>query len=124
MREPLVVARSTSSARPAITPEANSPAAVLLSGPSMPGVEPGGEGRAEREGELPRGYSVVVPVYRGRETVPLLVERVEGVLAQLGSPFEILLVNDGSPDDSWSVICDLATRHPALRGISLMRNYG
>ena len=78
----------------------------------------------EPGGGLPRGYSVVVPVYRGRETLPLLVERLEQVLPGLGGEYEIVLVNDGSPDDSWSVIVDLARKYPAIRGISLMRNYG
>jgi glycosyltransferase involved in cell wall biosynthesis len=87
-------------------------------------AEPKGAGQSEREGQLPSGYSVVVPVYRGRETVPLLVERLERAFSSLGGQYEILLVNDGSPDDSWSIICELASRYPALRGINLMRNYG
>lgn len=82
------------------------------------------QGLSEQTAPLPPGYSIVVPVYRGRETLPRLVERVERVLSALGKPYEILLVNDGSPDDSWSVICELVPHHPALRGINLMRNYG
>jgi len=45
-------------------------------------------------------------------------------LKQLGTEFEILLVNDGSRDASWAVIEKLATQHPSLKGICMMRNYG
>lgn len=73
---------------------------------------------------MPRGCSIVVPVYRGEGTLPLLVERLDRVLCAQGEAFEVLLVNDGSPDNSWSVINDLAVRYPAVRGVNLMRNYG
>lgn len=69
-------------------------------------------------------YSVVIPVYRGQETLPALVERLERVLAGLGGEYEILLVNDGSPDQSWQVIQTLAGQYPCVRGINLMRNFG
>jgi glycosyltransferase involved in cell wall biosynthesis len=104
---------------PVVATDSASPVAA-----SQSGLELRGKGQSEQVGPLARGYSVVVPVYRGRETLPLLVERVERVLSSLGSPYEILLVNDGSPDDSWSVISQLAPGHPAIRGINLMRNYG
>ena len=41
-----------------------------------------------------------------------------------GSHFEVILINDGSPDDSWEVITRLSQQYPWLRGINLMRNYG
>jgi len=68
--------------------------------------------------------SVVIPVYRGAETLPALVSRLEAVLPRLGAEHEIILVNDGSPDNSWEVIARLAREYPAVRGINLMRNYG
>ena len=69
-------------------------------------------------------YSVVIPVYRGESTLPELVERLSIVLAGLGSEYEILLVNDGSPDHSWEVILSLSKRYPSILGLDLMRNYG
>lgn len=72
----------------------------------------------------PRSLSVVVPVYRGAATLPELVRRLETVLSWLASEYEIILVNDGSPDRSWEVIQELADGHPRIRGIDLMRNYG
>ncbi len=68
--------------------------------------------------------SVVIPVYRSAESLPVLVERLEPALRALGSAFEVILVNDGSPDHSWSVICDFAASRDWLRGIELKRNYG
>lgn len=73
---------------------------------------------------LLHGISVVVPVYNSEHSLGPLLERLEAVLAGLGRPFEVLLVNDGSRDRSWEVICELAGSRPWLRGINLMRNYG
>jgi undecaprenyl-phosphate 4-deoxy-4-formamido-L-arabinose transferase len=68
--------------------------------------------------------SVVVPVYNGAQTVPALIARLLPVLRARSAPFEIILVNDGSRDASWSTIETLARRHPEITGIDLMRNYG
>jgi glycosyltransferase involved in cell wall biosynthesis len=73
---------------------------------------------------LEAGISVVVPVYRSEATLPLLVEQLASVLPTLSPLHELILVNDGSPDDSWSVIERLAKSFSFVRGISLMRNYG
>lgn len=68
--------------------------------------------------------SVVVPVYNSEETLPVLVSRLEAVLAAHGSLFEVVLVNDGSKDNSWDVIQELAARFPWVHGINLARNFG
>jgi glycosyltransferase involved in cell wall biosynthesis len=68
--------------------------------------------------------SVVVPVYNSQEILPELAARLSTVLAQLASRFELILVNDGSRDQSWEVIERLATEYDWVRGINLMRNYG
>jgi glycosyltransferase involved in cell wall biosynthesis len=68
--------------------------------------------------------SVVVPVYNSERSLPLLIERLEPVLAARARSYEVILVNDGSRDRSWEVICQLTHRYPWVRGISLMRNYG
>ncbi len=68
--------------------------------------------------------SVVIPVYRGQETLPALLERLAKILPALAENYEVILVNDDSPDDSWAVICRLAERYPWVGGIRLMRNYG
>ncbi len=74
--------------------------------------------------ELPDGLSIIVPVYNSAEVLPKLVERLDLILRGRGTPFEAILVNDGSRDNSWRVVCELASRHSWVRGINLMRNYG
>ena len=68
--------------------------------------------------------SVIVPVYGGSQTIALLVERLGQALPRIANKYEVLLVNDGSPDNSWVVIEELAAKFAWVRGIKLMRNYG
>jgi glycosyltransferase involved in cell wall biosynthesis len=68
--------------------------------------------------------SVVVPVYRSERLLRPLVERLAPVLEKAASDRELVFVDDGSPDDSWRVVTDLARQHAWIRGIRLMRNYG
>lgn len=80
--------------------------------------------QAASAADLPRGVSVIVPVYRSEETLPRLVAEIEAALAPGDVPFEVILVNDGSPDGSWGRIAAMARSNPRLRGINLMRNFG
>lgn len=73
---------------------------------------------------MPESLSIVVPVYNSEQSLPLLVEAIQEALKDYGAPFELILVNDGSRDQSWSVIQTLAERHAWITGIDLMRNYG
>lgn len=68
--------------------------------------------------------SIVVPVYNSEKSLPELVQRLAAVLPGLANQYELILVNDGSPDRSWEKICELANRYAWVRGIDLMRNYG
>jgi glycosyltransferase involved in cell wall biosynthesis len=68
--------------------------------------------------------SVVIPVYRGEQTIEPLVNRLANVLPACAEKFEVLLVNDGSPDHSWDVIESLIQKYSWVCGINLMRNYG
>ena len=72
----------------------------------------------------PPTLSIVIPVYRGAASLPELVTELEQTLQPRGAAYEIIAVDDGSPDDSWPVIVGLQAMHPHLRGIRLMRNYG
>jgi glycosyltransferase involved in cell wall biosynthesis len=72
---------------------------------------------------LPR-VSVIVPVYRSATCLPLLVQELESVLAVCSSGFELILVNDASPDQSWIAIEELARKYDWVHGINLMRNVG
>ena len=66
--------------------------------------------------------SVVVPVYRGEDTLELLVKGLGDVLPQVAEDYEVILVNDGSPDKSWEVIERLTSQHEWVHGIALMLN--
>ncbi len=74
--------------------------------------------------ELPSGVSVVVPVYRSATTLPDLHQRLTAVMVDLGLPYEILLVEDGGGDASWSVIREIATTDERVRGFQMSRNFG
>ena len=74
--------------------------------------------------KLSPGLSIVIPVYNSSESLKPLVERLVNVMGETGGHFEIVMVNDGSRESSWEVIKKLAAAVPAVRGISLMRNYG
>lgn len=68
--------------------------------------------------------SIVIPVYNSAETLDALITRLNQALPAIASVFEVILVNDGSSDESWGIICRLAKQYSWLRGINLMRNYG
>lgn len=68
--------------------------------------------------------SAVVPTYRGAQTLPLLVARLDRALASLTRTFEIILVNDGSPDDTRAVLDSLARKYPSVVAVNLSRNFG
>ncbi len=68
--------------------------------------------------------SVIIPVYNSEGTLPELVQRLSDVLQNLTDCFEVILVNDGSRDRSWCVLCELAADNPWVQCIDLMRNYG
>lgn len=68
--------------------------------------------------------SVVVPVFEEAESLPILHEEIGRALAPLGREYEIIFVDDGSRDDSWAVIRDLAARDAHVRGIRFRRNFG
>ncbi len=68
--------------------------------------------------------SVVVPVYYGELFLDELHERVKAAVTSITPDWELLLVNDQSPDNSWDVIRKLAEKDPAVKGIRLSRNFG
>jgi glycosyltransferase involved in cell wall biosynthesis len=105
----------------------NDPTSPPLADASVSGIDGTRRqaGPCPAEGEVAlMSVSVVVPVYNGRATLPELVARLEHVLGELGDAFEVILVNDGSRDESWSAICELAGRFRNVIGIDLLRNFG
>lgn len=68
--------------------------------------------------------SVVVPVYNSERSLPELVSRLGDALPGVASRYELILVNDGSRDDSWAVVQALSAGHDWVHGIDMLRNYG
>jgi glycosyltransferase involved in cell wall biosynthesis len=74
---------------------------------------------------LPTGITVVVPVYNSEATLGALYERLVAVLETAArGAWEIILVDDGSADGSWSVIRHLADADQRVVALRMMRNYG
>lgn len=68
--------------------------------------------------------SVVSPVYGAGQLVQDLVTQLRGVLGQVTPNYEIILVEDGSPDSSWLEIQKACANYPEVTGIRLSRNFG
>ena len=68
--------------------------------------------------------SIVSPVYRGGKMVAELVRRNVESVSTITDDYEIILVNDASPDDSWDQIVKQCAQNPKVKGINLSRNFG
>ena len=68
--------------------------------------------------------SVVVPLYNEAESLPELAAWIERVMDEHGFTYEVLMINDGSTDDSWHVIKELSAKNPCIKGVCFRRNYG
>src|SRR5690625_4511143 len=75
----------------------------------------------EKTSEL---ISVVVPVFGCQSSLVELCERLKSTLLTLTSNYEIILVNDDSPDAAWKTICLLSEKNQNIKGINLSRNFG
>jgi dolichol-phosphate mannosyltransferase len=78
----------------------------------------------ERERPAAPELSVVVPAYEEEGNVEPLFEALEPVLRELGLSWELILVDDGSRDGTWSRIRSLHARDERVRGVRLSRNFG
>lgn len=68
--------------------------------------------------------SVISPVYKGEHTVHVLVRRIKENLLKITTDFEIILVNDASPDLSWPAILKETAADTRVKGLNLSRNFG
>lgn len=68
--------------------------------------------------------SIVVPLYNEEESLPELCSWIKSVVDQHGYTYEVLLIDDGSRDDSWKVIQTIVAANPNIKGIKFQRNYG
>ena len=68
--------------------------------------------------------SVVVPLYNEAESLPELAAWIERVMDDNNFTYEVLMINDGSSDNSWQVIKELSEKNPCIKGVCFRRNYG
>ena len=68
--------------------------------------------------------SVIVPLLNEAESLPELIAWIERVMAENQFSYEVIMVDDGSTDESWSVIQELHSKNSAIKGIRFLRNYG
>ncbi len=68
--------------------------------------------------------SIVIPLFNEEESLPELAEWIEKMCAEHGYAYEVIMVDDGSTDNSWNVIEQLVAGNSNIKGIKFQRNYG
>lgn len=68
--------------------------------------------------------SIVIPLYNEEESLPELMEWIEKVCTEHGYSYEVIMIDDGSTDDSWEVIEKLIEQNSNVKAIKFQRNYG
>jgi len=68
--------------------------------------------------------SVVIPLFNEEESLPELAAWIDKVMLENRFSYEIVMIDDGSKDDSWKVIENLQIKNPHIKGIKFRRNYG
>ena len=74
--------------------------------------------------EYTKDLSIVISLFNEEESLPELIQWIEGVMKKEGYVYEIIMVDAGSRDASWKTIKELSAKNPCIRGISFRRNYG
>ncbi len=68
--------------------------------------------------------SIIVPLFNEDESLPHLAEWIDRVMNEHHFDYEVIMVDDGSKDNSWKVIEDLRSKNPRYKGVKFRRNYG
>jgi polyisoprenyl-phosphate glycosyltransferase len=68
--------------------------------------------------------TIVVPMFRESEHVPVSLAEIESHIVRCCADYEIIVIDDGSPDDTWEQIRRYSADHPRCRGLRLSRNFG
>ena len=68
--------------------------------------------------------SIVIPLFNEEESLPELCSWIEKVMTENNFTYEVILIDDGSTDNSWSVIENLRSNNSNLKGVKFRRNYG
>ncbi len=68
--------------------------------------------------------SIVIPVYREATHIAIVLKEIRAALDKADVPFELVLIDDGSPDDTWLILNEQVKEFPMLRAARLSRNFG
>lgn len=71
-----------------------------------------------------RGLSAIIACYKDDQAIPIMHQRLTETFSALGIDYEIIFVNDNSPDDSAKVIKDISAQDPRVIGVTHSRNFG
>ncbi len=72
----------------------------------------------------PRSLSLVIPCYNEEEVLPELRRRLQELVAQYSFPIEVVLIDDGSRDNTWPLICKYSQEDTFVKAVRLARNFG
>lgn len=68
--------------------------------------------------------SIIIPLYNEEESLQELADWIERVCSEHGYAYEVIMIDDGSTDNSWKVVQELSHQNKAIKGIKFQRNYG
>lgn len=71
-----------------------------------------------------RKISAIIACYKDAQAIPFMAERLQATFERIGCDYEIIFVNDGSPDDSQTVLEELAKKNVKIKAITHSRNFG
>lgn len=71
-----------------------------------------------------KDLSIIISLYNEEESLPELLRWIEEVMDRENFSYEVIMVDDGSTDNSWKLIKELSEKNSSIRGISFRRNYG
>lgn len=68
--------------------------------------------------------SIVMPVFREGDHIATVLRSVSDAMSQTAVAYELVMIDDGSPDDTWAVLQELSTSYPMMKAVRLSRNFG
>jgi glycosyltransferase involved in cell wall biosynthesis len=72
----------------------------------------------------PVKYSIVIPLYNEEGILPVLVERLQEIIAKFDGPAEVVMVDDGSRDATYQLAMETSAKDPRFKLIQFSRNFG
>ena len=68
--------------------------------------------------------SIVIPLFNEQDSLTELTESIQSIVLSQGLDYEIILIDDGSTDKSWSIITNICSKYSNIKGIRFLRNFG